>query len=246
MLAASCTSPAGLLDPLAHLAGDQGGELVRALEHQLAGAADDLRPAPRPAGRATRGTRHGRFSTTPSISPVSRKGNSFSISPVYGLTVAYGRAPASLAVFGCSVGVLCRGHGVILVSRIAVRQGPYPFPARHARTGCHPRAPRVRGTPGQGRTHHVRSLRRQPSRRGPRRSSSRPCAPRGRGRCPPTTTWRRPRTSTSSGTRRSATPRARPPAAGTGSCARSAGAWCPPGPRTSRSATGCSTPGWSR
>jgi hypothetical protein len=34
---------AGLLDALAHLAGDEGGEVVRALEHQLGGAADDLR-----------------------------------------------------------------------------------------------------------------------------------------------------------------------------------------------------------
>ena len=32
-----------LLDALAHLAGHQGGELVLALEHQLGGAADDLR-----------------------------------------------------------------------------------------------------------------------------------------------------------------------------------------------------------
>ena len=38
----------------------------------------------------------------------------------------------------------------------------------------------------------------------------------------------------------------RPPAGGTASCAPSAGGWCPPGPRTCRSATGCSTPGSSR
>ena len=92
----------------------------------------------------------------------------------------------------------------------------------------------------------MRSLRRQSPRRGPRRRvRGRPGRGAG-GRCRPTTTWPRPRTCTSSGRRRSATPRARPPAAGTASCAPSAGAWCRPGRRTCRSATGCSTHGSSR
>jgi hypothetical protein len=38
------------------------------------------------------------LSTTPSTSLLSRKGNSFSVCPVAGLTVAYGRSPVVLAV----------------------------------------------------------------------------------------------------------------------------------------------------
>ena len=43
----------------------------------------------------------------PSIASVGVKSNSFSVSPVKGLTVAYFRAPESLAVFGCWVSGCC-------------------------------------------------------------------------------------------------------------------------------------------
>jgi hypothetical protein len=100
-------------------------------------------------------------SITPSISPASRKGNSFSVSPVYGFTVAYGRAP----VVGCwFVGFCVAVTPVILVSRHRCPSTPYPARAGHARTVRCQRPDLESGSTsstGEG-ARHVRSLRRQP------------------------------------------------------------------------------------
>ncbi len=91
------------------------------------------RRAPRRGGGATRGRRHAPGSITPSTSAVSRKGNSCSVSPVNGFTVAYGRAPASLSVLGS------RSGGSVSLSRVDPR-----LSAAVCSSHPYPRSPRPR------------------------------------------------------------------------------------------------------
>src|SRR3954447_24566806 len=232
-----------LLDPLAHLAGHQGGELVLALEHQLRGAADDLRPL---LDRAAAPVEEGRVRLLDHA--VDRPGLEegellLGLAGVGGdrRVLPGGRVARGLGVLGR--GVLRRCHVSILV--VVVGLAPAGLPGRGARSRRSPDLESGVPPPGQEESTCVVAT---PPVASPRTSwsSSRRCAPRASRRCRPTTTWRPPRTCTSSGTRRSATPVAARRVRGTGSCAPSAGAWCPPGPRTSRWATGCSTRGWSR
>src|SRR3954447_8453796 len=101
MLAASCTSPAASLIRLPI------SLVIRAANSSWRSSISSAARFTTAARSSTERRRQSRnaawaFSITPSMALVSRNGNSCSVFPVKGFTVAYGRSPASLAVLGCA------------------------------------------------------------------------------------------------------------------------------------------------